>query len=294
MVMALTDNTRGALFMVGSMTCFTVNDAFMKSLADDMPLVQAVFLRGVATTCLMLLMIRVLRISTPKLDRRNRRLFYLRNVAEVSTAYLFLSALFNMPIANASAILQALPLTVTLAGAVFLGQTVGWRRALAIAIGFIGVMLIVRPGLDGFTIYSLYALGAVVTVTIRDIIVRLISADIPSFVIGASNAKAVTFAFGIASLFVTWSPVDFGDVLVLTGATLTIIGAYTCAVAAMRVGDIAVISPFRYSSLLAAMLLGFIVFGEVPDALTFLGAGIVVATGLYTLWRERQVTDGDA
>ena len=84
--MALSDNTRGALFMVGSMTCFPVNDAFMKTLADDMSLVQAVFLRGVATTCLMLLLIRVLRISTPRLDRKNHRLFFLRNVAGVSAA----------------------------------------------------------------------------------------------------------------------------------------------------------------------------------------------------------------
>lgn len=270
------------------MTLFTVNDAFMKSLSGHIPLIQAVFLRGIGTVILVLVMMRLMGIRFGGLAPRDRLLILVRNITEVTVSYLFLSALFNMPIANASAIMQATPLSVSLAGALFLGQAIGWRRLSAIALGFLGVMMIVRPGLEGFNIYSLYALGAVLMVTARDIIARLISPEVPSLLIAAGNAISVTIAFGVASLFVNWQPMDTGQVLALSGATITIVGAYFCAVATMRQGDIAFIAPFRYTSLLVAIVLGLVVFSEVPDGLTILGAAIVVGTGLFTLWRETQ------
>lgn len=285
----MTPNLRGALLMMGSMTLFTVNDAFLKSLSGALPLSQAVFLRGVATSLLMILLLRLYGVGLGGMSGRDRRLILIRNVTEIVTAACFLTALFNMPLANASAIMQALPLSVTLAGAVFLGQAVGWRRLTAILIGFAGVMLIVRPGMEGFTVYSLYVLAAVVFVTIRDVLSRLISPSVPSLLIGTSNAIAVTLAFGLASLFVDWAPVGLPELVALTGSTLSIIGAYVCAVATMRVGDIAVIAPFRYTSLVVAVILGLVVFSERPDALTLIGSAIVVGTGLYTLWREQKL-----
>ena len=285
----MTPNLRGALFMVGSMTAFTVNDALIKALAGSMPLSQVVFLRGVITTVLMLGLAKGLGHLGKSISRKDRWLIAARTAAEVATAYFFITALFNMPLANASAIMQALPLTVTLAGAVFLGQTVGWRRLTAILVGFVGVMLIVRPGLEGFNIYALYVLAAVVLVTIRDVLSRKISPEVPSLLIALANAFWVAAAFGIASIWADWAPVSLANWLILAGAAVTIVAAYFCAVAAMRVGDIAVISPFRYTSLVVAIILGFVVFGDLPDALTFLGSAIVVATGLYTLWREQKL-----
>ena len=283
----MSPNARGALFMMGSMTAFTVNDALMKGLSGIVPLSQAVFLRGCLTTVLMLGLALSLGQLRLRMSRRDRLLIALRTVTEVATAYFFITALFNMPLANASAIMQALPLTVTLAGAVFLGQAVGWRRWAAIAVGFLGVMLIVRPGMAGFTIYSLYVLAAVILVTIRDILSRKISDDVPSLVIALKNAIWVTVAFGIASIGTEWAPITAATAGPIIGAAVTIIAAYFCAVAAMRHGDIAVVAPFRYTSLVVAMLLGVIVFAERPDGLTLLGAGIVVATGIYTFYRER-------
>jgi len=279
-------NTRGALFMIGSMTAFTVNDALMKSLSGTVPLSQAVFVRGCLTTVLMLGLAIALGHLKRSVTRRDRLLIALRTAAEIATAYFFLTALFNMPLANATAILQALPLTVTLAGAVFLGQPVGWRRWAAIAIGFAGVMLIVRPGMEGFTVYSLYVLVAVVLVTARDILSRQISSDVPSLMIAFNNALWVTVAFGVASLGTQWEPITPATLWPVAAASLTIVVAYFCAVAAMRHGDIAVVAPFRYTSLIVAILLGITVFGEWPDAMTMLGAVLVVATGLFTLWRE--------
>lgn len=287
----LTANTKGALFMMGSMAGFTANDAFMKTAGADLPLSQALFLRGVLTTVMMFALARAVGAGRFDFSRRDWRLIQLRNVMEVGTAYFFLTALFNMPIANASAILQALPLTITLAGAVFLGQAVGWRRLTAVLVGLVGVLLIVRPGFEGFNSYSIYAVVAVILVTARDILARKISSDVATIDVALMNAISVMVVFGIVSIFVDWAPITGIHVFQLSGASLFIIGGYTCAVAAMRVGDVAAVAPFRYTSLLWALILGLLVFGEWPDGLTLVGAAIVVGTGMYTFYRERALAN---
>lgn len=281
----------GALFMMGSMAGFTANDAFMKAMGETLPLNQMLFLRGVLTTVLMFALARALGAGRLRFSKRDNRLIRLRNVMEVGTAFFFLTALFNMPIANASAIMQALPLTITLAGAVFLGQSVGWRRLSAILVGLVGVLLIVRPGFEGFNSYSLYVVAAVLLVTARDVLARKISSDVATIDVALMNAIAVTVVFGIASLWTAmttgWGPVTWTVLWQLIGASVFVTAAYTCAVAAMRVGDVAAVAPFRYTSLLWALLLGLVFFGEWPDTLTLVGAAIVVATGIYTFYRER-------
>ena len=161
----MSDNLRGAALMTASMAAFTINDMFVKLLGDHLPFFQFLLLRTIgAAFFLFLLARRAGAIRWPSVPR-DRRLIVIRSLAEVAAAYFFLNALINMPIANATAIIQALPLTVSLGAALFLGENVGWRRFTAIGLGFLGVFLIVRPGSDGFTIYSIYALLAVVAVT---------------------------------------------------------------------------------------------------------------------------------
>lgn len=284
----LTDNMRGALYMTGAMAAFTVNDALMKALGEQMPLFQALFLRGIGTTiCLLAFAVRLghLRLD---LGRRDWGLIALRSVAEVAAAWFFITALFNMPLANISAILQALPLTVTLAAALFLGEAVGWRRLVAILIGFIGVLLIVKPGTEGFTIHSVYGLASVVAVTVRDLAVRRLSPGTPSMLVSLVAAVAVTAFAGVGAVFVDWTPVGGREVVLIVTMTVFVIMGYILSVTSMRVGEISFVAPYRYTSLLVALILGFVVFGEFPDAITLLGAGIVVATGFFTLWRERQ------
>ncbi len=282
-------NTKGALFMMGSMAAFTFNDVFMKAVSDALPLAQAIFLRGLATSCLMLVLAQFLGGLRLRLPASQWRWIALRTATEIGSAYFFLAAIFNMEIANATAILQVLPLSITLAGAVFLGEAVGWRRWTAIFVGFFGVLLIVRPGFEGFTIYSVYALIAVLLVTVRDMIVRKLSADVPTITIALFNAISVTTFFGIAASFTDWAPVSGESLYQLFGAAVLIIGGYVFSVSAMRGGNIAVIAPFRYTALLWALFLGFVVFGEWPDNLTLVGATIIVATGIYTFHRERAV-----
>lgn len=286
--MVLTDNLRGALLMTGSMTAFTVNDAFMKLLSEDLPFFQLLFVRSVAVSILIGVMAWRAKAFAHKLSPQDRKLVAIRSLSEIGAAYFFLNALFNLPIANVTAILQALPLTVALGAALVLGEHVGWRRFLAIGIGFIGVMLIVRPTGDGFTVYSAYALLAVASVTVRDLAARKLSRDVPSLLVALAAGLGVLMFSAVGAVFVEWQPMDGRDSVLIVCAVLAIIGGYLFSVMAMRVGEIGFVAPFRYTSLLAALLIGFFVFGEWPDVTTQIGAVIVVLTGLFTLWRERK------
>jgi len=210
----------------------------------------------------------------------------LRAVSEMGSAWFFITALFHMPFANISAILQSLPLTVTLAGALFLGERIGWRRMTAILVGFGGVLLIVRPGTEGFDIYAIYGLATVACVTLRDIVSRMMSPALPSLMVASVSAVGVTGFAAVGALFVDWQPVDGAAAVNLAGAMVFVIGGYICSVAAMRVGELGFVAPFRYTSLVIALVLGALVFGTFPDPVTLVGAAIVVTTGLYTLYRE--------
>ncbi len=274
--------------MTASMSAFTVNDTFVKLLGDSLPFFQFLVLRSLGAAILMFLFVWHAGLLSLPSDPRDRRLVIYRSFAEMAAAYFFLTALIHMPLANVTAILQALPLTVALAAAVFLKEDVGWKRFLAIGIGFVGVYLIVRPGGTDFTIYSVYALLAVVSVTLRDLAARQLSASVPSLTVAFLGVIAILiFALVGAALGPAWQPVSGLDWLWLAGSVITIILAYFFSVSAMRHGEIGFVSPFRYTSLIVALVLGLLVFGEWPDELTLLGAAIVVATGLFSLWRER-------
>lgn len=275
--------------MTGGMCAFTVNDAFMKSLSGDIPLFQAVLLRGIVAIICLTIMCRVMDQLHFNLPRRDWGLILLRTLGEVGGTYFFLTALFHMPIANVSAILQALPLAVSLAATLFLGEALGWRRFAAIAIGFVGVVLIIQPGGADFSSYSIYALIAVACITLRDLAVRRMSVQVPVVFVALIAAIGVTALGAIGSLFITWQPMSATSAMQIGGATICLIFGYIFSVSAMRSGAISFVAPFRYTSLLVALILGMAVFNEWPNVLTVLGASIVVATGLFTLWRERRL-----
>ena len=287
--MALTDNMRGAAFMAAGMTAFTVNDAFVKALGGEIPVFQIIFLRGLGVSLALVALAAALGHLRLRQSARDWRLMLIRALAEAAGAFLFITALTHMPIANVSAILQALPLTVALAGALFLKEPLGWRRLSAILIGFAGVLLIVRPGGSDFNQYSIFALATVAVVTLRDIVVRRMSKELPSVLVSLSASVVVTATAGVAALFVDWSPIGGREAGLLGCAMLSLIGGYIFSVAAMRSGELGFVAPFRYTSLLVALVIGVVVFGEVPRLLTLLGAAIVMGTGLFTLWRERRL-----
>ncbi len=227
-------------------------------------------------------------------------------MAEIFATLFFLVALLHMPLANLSAILQALPLAVTLAAALVFGERIGWRRLTAILVGFVGVMIIIRPGTEHFDIWSLMGVASVLCVVVRDLAVRRMQAGVPSVIVAMGAAVMVT-AMGIGLSTVPaagWGPMFEGltgwvalspwQALQITGAGLFLIAGYIFAVSAMRWGDVGVVAPFRYTSLLWALILGLVVFGDWPDGWTLIGAAIVVGAGVFTLLRERAVRRAEA
>ncbi|MEO0361369.1 MAG: DMT family transporter [Pseudomonadota bacterium] len=282
------DNVRGAVFMMASMFFFVVNDALMKSLSGEVPLFQAIFVRGLFATIFVYLLARArgaARLS--RLARADRGTAVFRAGAEVGATACFLTALFAMPIADATAILQSTPIALTMIGALVLGERVGWRRWTAVLVGFAGVMLIVRPTGEGVDRAALFALAAVCFICLRDLATKRLTPETPSLIITLITAVAITVLGGLVTLTGEWSPMSGRTVGVLALSSAFLCLGYLFSVMTMRVGEMAFVSPFRYTVLLWALLLGFVAFGETPDALACLGAGLVVAAGLYTFFRER-------
>ena len=286
----MSPNTLGALLMMAAMAAFTLNDTLLKLTDGAVPLAQLLFLRGVASTVLIYALARSLGALRFQVMRRDWWLIAVRSAAEVGAAFFFVTALLNMPLANVTAILQALPLTVAVAAALVFREPLGWRRMSAILIGFMGMLLIVRPGPDGFSLWSAYALMAVLCVTVRDLATRRLSRDVPSMTVTLASSVAVTLCFGAASTVTEWAPITVPLAALIGGASVIIMAAYFFSVRAMRVGDIGFIAPFRYTGLIWALVLGWLVFEDWPSNLTLIGALIVVAMGLFTLYREQQLS----
>ncbi|WP_299629391.1 DMT family transporter [uncultured Tateyamaria sp.] len=288
--MTLSPNMLGALLMMASMASFTLNDTLIKLTGGAVPLAQLLFLRGVLSSVLILALARWLGALHFRIGRRDWALIALRSASEVGAAYFFVTALLNLPLANVTAILQVLPLTVAVGAALFFNEPLGWRRMAAILLGFAGMLLIVRPGPDGFSLWSFYALCAVGCVTVRDLATRKLTPGVPSMTVTLVASLTVMVCAGLASTTTEWVALTPREAGLIAGASVMIIGGYFFSVRVMRVGEITFIAPFRYTGLIWALVLGWFVFGDWPEPLTMLGAGVVVATGLFTLYRERKLS----
>ncbi len=282
-------NFSGAMLMTASMAFFVINDSLIILASDSLGLFQIMLLRGLMASALLVLFAMKENSIFPILNRSDWKFLALRLMSEVGATLCYLPALFNIPIANATAILSFLPLAVTLAASFFLGEAVGWRRYLAIFIGFLGILIIVRPGSEGFNAYSIWALAAVVFVVIRDLATRQLSAHVSSISVSLLTSLVITLTGGVMSLFVVWNPVGVVDFWLLATAAVFIVFAYLTSVMTMRIGEIGFVSPFRYTGLLWAIALGVLVFDDIPDAWTFLGIAIIMLMGIYTLYREKKI-----
>lgn len=285
----MSDNQRGATFMMLSMAAFVLNDTFVKLLGAHIPLFEILFLRGLLATGALIMMCWYLNALQWRHSARDWSLMIARSSSEIAAAYFFLTALIHMPIANVTAILQTLPLTVSLGGVLFFKNPIGWRRLLAILIGFGGMMLIVRPGSDGFDIYSIYVLIAVLCVTVRDLTTRAMSKSVPSLFVTLLASLSVTVYSGIMVIGAEFTPMTSTDQAYLIASAIFIIGGYAFSVLVMRVGDISFVALFRYSAVIWTLLIGFWVFGDWPDELTLLGAAIIALSGGYTMLREARI-----
>jgi len=285
--MHVTAHLRGPLFMSLAMAGFVINDTMVKTLSENLAMGQIIILRGLVAS-LFIITLAWSRNALAPLSTLANPLVLVRTLSEVLATLSFLTALANIPLANATAILQALPLATTMGAALFLGEPVGWRRWSAIMAGFIGVLIIIRPGLEGFTVYSLSALATVFFAAMRDIATRRIGTRVPSLFLTAITAPAVTLS-GIFMIgpFGGWQPVNVTQGATILAAALFLLVGYQGIIMAMRAGDVATTAPFRYSGLVFAMFLGYAVFGDVPDPLMIIGSLIIVGSGLYAFHREQ-------
>lgn len=287
--MPVSNNAQGAVLMALSMLCFTANDTMMKFLFGDLPLFQVVLLRGLLSLPVIAYLAHRQAQLFIRTNRRDLTIVLVRSTAEILATIFFLTALANMPLANIIAILQTLPLSVTMVAALFLGEPVGWRRWSAIIVGFIGVLIIIRPGSDGFSLYSLWGLAAVGCVTIRDVVTRRLSHDMPSLFVTLVTAIAITCLGAVMTPASGWVTPSLTSWLIVVATACVVVAAYLFSVMTMRVGDISFVSPFRYTGLIWAIIFGFIVFDEWPDNMTLIGMAVIVITGAYMFHRERIV-----
>ncbi len=289
------DNLRGAGLMVLAMLCFAIEDMFIKLLGGVIPVGQLLALLGAGGALIMALACiwQHQPIVGPKLLYPS---VMIRNAGELIGTLGFVTALILVPLATASAILQTTPLMVTVGAALFLGEAVGWRRWFAIGVGLCGVLLIVRPGMAGFDWNVLFAVQGMIGLSIRDLATRRVPASLSALQL-SFVAFALLVPAGLALMLIrgmAFVPPDLREWGLLAIAALIGAFSYRFIVMAMRAGEVSFVTPFRYSRMIFALVIGLAVFGEVPDALTLIGAGIVIASGLFTLWRERGVKTGPA
>ncbi|HHX90339.1 MAG TPA: DMT family transporter [Paracoccus sp.] len=281
------ENLRGSLLMVAAMAGFAVEDAVIKYLAVNLPAGQIMVTLGLGGALVFGLIAhrRGYSLFVPEVLRGA---VLWRNLAEMVGAGAFVMAIVLAPLASVTAILQAMPLAVTLGAALFLGEPVGWRRWSAILVGFAGVLLIVRPWSAAFDPASILAVIAVIGLTGRDLATRVVPARVHSLQLSGWGFGMIMPAGLLLMLItrstpITPSAMEWG--WMAAGLSAGIL-AYAALVGATRLGDIAVTTPFRYSRLIFAMIIGLVFFGEVPDAMTLAGSALVVGAGLYTLWRQ--------
>jgi S-adenosylmethionine uptake transporter len=292
-VSSLSENSRGILFMLATVTGFAFGDTFVKLASADLSIAQIIIIRSLIAAPVVAL-VALHQGAFADMRGMAERFIALRAVGEVGATAIYLTALAHLDLANATAILQIVPLATTAVAALFLGEPVGIRRWGAIGIGLLAVLLIVRPGMQGFNGWSLLALASVGFIVLRDLSSRLLPAATNPLAV-STLSLVVMIPLGFAMLpFQSWEPLTLRAIVYCGVSGMFLSAAFVSITLAMRHGEVAVVAPFRYAILLWAVVLQIAIFGVWPDSLTLIGSAVLVATGLYTLYRERKVKGGTA
>lgn len=281
----LSKNQRGVLALCGCMTCYTVNDVMVKQILRTYPLGEVIFVRGLITTVLIGLVALALGHGRDLLAGPSR-LVAARSLFDGLSTAGFLAALSQMKLANLAAMLQIAPLLITALSVLLYREIVGWRRWAAIGVGFLGALLVIKPLPSEFNIWALVAAASALCAAAREITTRQIGRAAPVMVV-AFWGSVVIGLFGLVfAATESWRAfVGWDLVLLCTAAIFMCIALYLMALA-FRDVDLSVVAPFRYSYLITSAVGGYLVFHELPDEWTVVGALLIVAGGIYTLHRE--------
>jgi S-adenosylmethionine uptake transporter len=282
------DNLRGIAAMVAATALFTCGDAAMKVVSAALPTGEAIFVRGLASVAV----VTIAAFWTGAIYRLKDafvRGMGARSIGDVGSAVFFQAALARMPFADLMGILQMTPLSLTAASALFLGERVGWRRWTAVAIGFAGALLVIKPGSRAFNAWALLALVSVLSSTLRDVATRRLDVALSPLLILTVSQLAVASA-GLASwVFETWQVPSPGELFALVFASACSLAGHLCVITSLRSGEVAAVAPFRYAGIVWAILIGYAIWQQLPDGLSLVGILVLMSAGLYTFYREQQL-----
>jgi drug/metabolite transporter (DMT)-like permease len=281
----VTDNQRGALFMTASMAGFAVEDVFVKAAAQTLPLGQVLLTIGLAGMLIFSVLASRRReaLLPPAFLSRS---MLIRCGFEITGRLFYGLAITLTALSTTSAILQATPLVVVAGAAVVFGERVSLQRWLAVLVGFVGVLVILRPGSD-FTALSLLAVVGLLGFAGRDLATRAAPKGLSNRQLGALGFAMLATAGAILLVVSGGAQVPSGVALAhLAGGTVFGVLGYHALTYAMRTGEVSAVTPFRYTRLVFAMVLAMAVFGERPDLATWIGAALVVGSGIYALTRK--------
>lgn len=273
---------RSIRLMVLSMTAFTLNDALVKVASQTMPTGQLIFLRGLLATAFVLLAVR-LAGTTLEPRRLVTGWVAVRALVDAFATLVFLVSLFHLPLATATAINMVTPLVIAAMAAWWLRERVSPGRWLLILAGFGGVLMIIQPGVDGFNAWAWLCLAGTLLTALRDIITRRIPPDMPSIGITLATAVGVTLLAAVVMLFEGWKPMALREWGLLVAAAGFLAIGYQLIIRSTRSGDISAVAPFRYVCLLLALVLGWAIWGHVPNLLAWAGIALVMGAGLILL-----------
>ena len=287
---AAAGNRAGIIDLSFAMALFIANDALVKLVSESLPGLQLIFIRGLFASLLMLALGAATGAFKPDAIHGQwpaRHLLQpkvlIRATLDASASLIYLTAMFHMPLANATAINMATPLFITLIAITLFKERVRPAQWLAMGVGFAGVLLIVQPAASGFNAWALMCLAGTVLHAGRDVMTRVIPVQIPALLITLSTVLSVTFFSGMLIVFQGWQAPQPRQLALLAAAGVLLSGGYFLLTRATRQGQMSVVAPFRYSGLLFALLLGWLVWGDVPNAMAFCGIGLLVGAGLYML-----------
>ena len=273
--------------MLAAMAGFTIEDAFIKQLSNTISIGQILIVIGLCSSVFFALLALT---RGRNLLARNvwTRATLIRMCAESAASMAFVTSLALVPISTVAAVFQVTPLTITMGAALFLGESVGWRRWTAVCVGFVGVLLIIKPGFGGFDPSVLWVLIAVLGIAVRDLVTRVIPSHVDSSIISFQAFASIVVA-GAVSLLISpqdIAPIASKELVYFSCGIVFSISGYYAIVSAMRVGNASIVASFRYSRLLFSLLVGVFIFDESIEILTIVGSVIIVGTGLYTFLRE--------
>lgn len=277
--------------MSAGMVCFVLNDTLVKFVSDDLPASQLIFLRGVVAVLGLLLLVYATdrrQFSRAGLLHMVDKWVVLRSMLDGVASLVYLSALFHMPLGNATAINMSTPLLIALLSGLLMGVHVSARNWLIIGLGFVGVLMVVQPQADGFNAWAWVALAGTVLHALRDLSVRFIAPEVPSMVITVGTALAATVLSGVWSVFTPWQAVSATHWGMMAAAAVFLSCGYFFLIKATRMADMSVVAPFRYIGLLTAVLAGYVIWGDMPNPLAWCGMLLLVGAGILMLRLHRQ------